>query len=124
MLLKILLSFTLLSSAFAAELRVVGRHQTYRLNWDEKQISYEAPTAKLLFEQKTCNQSIIDRFTANMTKLSRVPKIHGGKSDLQYTLNGKTYKIREKSRTGVGLLKLPEEIRRMKIEEALACKKS
>lgn len=122
MLLKILLSFTVLSSAFAAELRVVGRHQTYRINWDEKQISYEAPTAKLLFEQKSCNQPIFDRFKMNMEKLNRVPKVHGGKSNLQYTLNGKSYKVRDKSRTGVGLLKLPEEIRRMKIEEALACK--
>lgn len=122
MLLKILLSFSIASSVFADELRVAGRHQTYRLNWDEKTIDFEAPTAKLKFEQKSCNKQIFERFSANMKKLSAATKVRGAKPDMQFTLNGKTHKIRQKSRTGSGLLKLPDEIRRMKIEEALACK--
>lgn len=110
--------------AMASELRVMGRHRTYRINWDAQQIDYEAPSAKLKFEKKECNAHIFESFSKNMRSFEHVPKIKGGKSNLEYVLNGKSYKIREKSRTGVGLLKLPDEIRRMKIEESLACKKS
>jgi len=122
MFLKILLCYLVVSSVNADELRVAGRHQTYRLNWDEKTIDFEAPTAKLKFELKSCNKQIFERFSDNMKKISGAAKVRSNQADLQYTLNGKTHKIRQKSRTGLGLLKLPEEIRRMKIEEALACK--
>ncbi len=122
MLLKFIVSLLLVSSASAEELRVMGRHRSYRLNWDEKQISYEAPSAKLKFERKTCNAHIFEMFANNMKYVELVPKIRGGNPNMEYIFNGKTEKIHEKSNTGIGLLKLPEEIRRMKIEEALACK--
>lgn len=124
MFLKLLLCLIFVSSAVAAELRVIGRHRTYRINWDAQQIDYEAPSAKLKFEKKECNAHMFEKFSKNMLMLDRAPEIKGGKSNLEYILNGKSYKIREKSRTGLGLLKLPEEIRRMKIEESLVCKKS
>lgn len=76
-------------------------------------------------KRKACNGHIFDRFNRQYHNFNKLN--HQGSDErekLTYRLDGKSKTISSGSRLAKVLSMLPREIKRMKIEEAISCKKS
>ena len=126
MFLKIVgLLFIFINTAFAANFTVIDGLKRYQLDYDGQLIKFEASMMKLNLRKKDCNSDLIKKFAAQTDGiLLRATKhIDGNKGFLEVTRGKETFFIAPQSQTGKYLRLIPEEIKRLKVEESLRCKK-
>ncbi|MFP5459870.1 MAG: hypothetical protein ACLGG7_14125, partial [Bacteriovoracia bacterium] len=76
-------------------------------------------------QRRDCNGHILDRFNRQYQNFQKIPhQKNSALEQLTYQLDGKSHTVVRDSRLGRILVMLPREIQRMKMEEALACKKT
>lgn len=113
----------LTATAHAAHLKVSSPRLNYQLYWDSLGLRLSSGTTNLSLARRSCNAHILDRFVQQYTNFRKLPHVKNSTQEqLTYQLDGKAHTVVRDSRLGRVLVLLPREVRRLKMEEALACK--
>lgn len=109
----------------AGTLKVQDKLKSYQLDYSEDKIWIKASDLNVMLEKNSCNQEIIQRFNHQMKKIFTNSPMLVGKKDLalHYHLDGKDFYEPTQSTRAQQLRLLPVEVRRIKMEELLLCKK-
>ncbi len=102
---------------------LVSTAPKYDLSWDDKKISYSDDVFSVQYERKKCNEIMFINFLDLMDEFSKGEFLRKGKGEINYTWNGKQFHEPLTSNRRKKLLALPQELRRMKLENKLACPK-
>lgn len=109
---------------FAKELVVVDRNLKYKLNFDNKSIRYETNDTILTLENKKCSAHINERFLKKMNRLLETPFLNDKRDEfIQVVLDQKLGFEPRFGKRAEYLMNMNEEIKKLKIEESLNCKK-
>lgn len=95
----------------------------YDLQWDDKKISYKDEVFQVEFVRKKCNEIMYINFLDLMDSFPKGDFLRKGDGEINYTWNGKKYHEPLNSQRRKKLLAFPQELRRMKLENKLACPK-
>lgn len=95
----------------------------YDLNWSKNQISYKDELLEIKFTKKNCNKEMFRKFHSDMDKFPTGEFLRKGEGEINFTWNGTKYHEPLTSHRRKILRALPQELRRMKLENKLACKK-
>ncbi len=115
----VVLLFTL--NLFAGTL--VSSGPKYDLKWDDKKISYKDEVFQVELVRRKCNEIMYINFLDMMDTFPKGELLRKGKGEINYTWNGKKYHEPMTSLRRKRLLAIPQELRRMKLENKLACPK-
>lgn len=111
--------------AHAALLKVQSPRLQYQLTWDAQSLRLTSHRMNFSLQRRDCNGHILDRFHRQYQNFQKIPhQKNSAQEQLTYQLDGKSHTVVRDSRLGRILVMLPREIQRMKMEEALACKKT
>lgn len=120
---KLLLFLLILSSnqSLANELRVqyLARHHT--LTFTAQNISLKSSELDLSLRKQKCSEVIFKNFHEELKDLAKVQPIDETKEPVTYTHKGKSYRVSPETKLGRFLVLLPEEVKRMKLEEMIRC---
>lgn len=93
----------------------------YDLSWTKDKISYKDELLEINFTKKKCNQEMFRKFSADMDKFPTGEFLRKGEGEINFTWNGTKYHEPLTSHRRKLLRALPQELRRMKLENKLAC---
>lgn len=98
----------------------LARRFTVILN--TKSIQFKSRDMELSINSRACSQKTLKGFYKEFQQILNGPQSHDGET-LTYSLKGKVRSESLLSRKGRYIISLPDEIKRIKIEEYLRCKK-
>lgn len=125
MFIKALILALLVNPVIAASLNVQSTRVRYQLTWDSQSLFLVSHRMNFTMKRAECNGHILDRFNRQYQNFNQLNRpISHERDRITYQLDGKQKSVSSRSRLGKVLLTLPREVKRMKMEEALACKKS
>lgn len=113
----------ILASAWAGTISVKGNRH-YKLDYDKTKIEISSPVINLKFSRMPCSDSIFENFLKKVSRLENDKGLlrAGYRADhFNFTLNGKEFSEPRTSPKAKFIDSLPEELKRMKIEEKLRC---
>ncbi len=122
----LILSITLLPlSAWSKSLRVTTPFNHYNLNYSNDLIYLKSSSYQFSLKKKKCNQLLISNFVkvVNRTLKAGPLDLSQGDKPISIITEGKKYYADKHSRLGISLLRLPKEVRRLKIQEKMLCQK-
>ena len=127
MFLKIILaSLVLIPTAFAGELTVSEGLKKYTLNHSDIFLELKDPSMKLSLVKKSCNEKIIKKFNSQVKLMFKKspkqlsPISHG----LKISEGDKVFYTTLNTPAGKFFHAIPEEFKRLKLEESLRCGKA
>ncbi|MES2527455.1 MAG: hypothetical protein V4598_10225 [Bdellovibrionota bacterium] len=100
---------------------LVSTAPKYDLKWDDKTITYKDESFSVEFTRKKCNEIMYINFLDLMDAFPKGEYLRKGKGEINYTWNGKQLHEPLNSERRKKLLAIPQELRRMKLENKLAC---
>ena len=108
----------------AKELQVQDLNLIYKLSFDQNHIRYEAQEISLSLVHQKCSEHIIKRFNEKMDFILKMPEIKIQNENTFTLIIDKKTSYRSKfSNEAQFLLSMNNEIKKLKIEELLNCKK-
>jgi|GEM_PF-2752308 len=113
----------LFSSAYSAEVSVQDGLKIYHLNFNTKEISFDGNEVDLSLTSKECNKKMVTRFSNQTLKMLNraVKQKETAPNLLKITFKEKVFFISAQSPSGKFFQLVPQEIKRLKIEESLRC---
>ncbi|MFP5491761.1 MAG: hypothetical protein ACLGG0_09675 [Bacteriovoracia bacterium] len=125
MFIKIVVLCLMTTPVWAISLKVQSTRINYQVTWDEQSLYLTSHRMNFSMKRSSCNAHILDRFLKQYHNFNKLNHQRSDERDMMtYRLDGKQKTISTRSRLGKVLTTLPREVKRMKMEEALACKKS
>ncbi len=112
--------------AFAGEILVKEGMRSYNLKHSENFIELKAASIELSLVKKPCNEKLMKKFNAQVeTVLKRMIKqVQTSGSSLKLVVDAREFYTPMNSLAGKFFSDVPDEMRRMKIEESLRCDKN
>lgn len=110
--------------SFAVELQVKHHVREFQINSTPLRAEFKSIDMNLSLEEKTCNSKTITDFNLSLKKFSEATysKILPPGENVSFKIDDTSYMVKVDSVPGKFLIGLPDEFKRMKIEEALRCK--
>lgn len=96
---------------------------SFILRWDKSVISYKDELFSVSFDRKKCNDQLFRDFLARMELFPKGEFMRAGMGEVNFTFNGKKFHELPGTSRRKFLLDIPQEARRMKLEEKLSCSK-
>ncbi|MBA2403478.1 MAG: hypothetical protein H0V66_01795 [Bdellovibrionales bacterium] len=111
--------------AFAGDILVKEGMRSYTLKHSETFIELKATSINLSLVKKACNEKMLKQFNAKVeTALKKMIKqVQPSGRSLKFVVDAREFYTPMDSIPGKFFSVVPEEIRRMKIEESLRCDK-
>lgn len=113
------------STIFAREIVVEDNRLKYNISVDEQSIRYKDELTELTLKKQECNAHIIKRTKMKFEKFLSKPFLEDSRPEfLKVKVDGKQgYEPRYGDRA-IFLVRIPDEIKKLKIEESFNCKKT
>lgn len=125
MFIKVFILSLLTTPVWAISLKVQSNRINYQVTWDTQSLYLTSHSMNFSMKRSNCNGHILDRFLKQYHNFNKLNHQRSDEIDkMTYRLDGKMKTISSRSRLGKVLATLPREVKRMKMEEVLACKKS
>lgn len=125
MFIKIFILCFMTTPVWAISLKVQSNRINYQVTWDAQNLYLTSHSMNFSMKRSSCNGHILDRFLKQYHNFNKLNHQRSDELDkMTYRLDGKMKTISSRSRLGKVLATLPREVKRMKMEEVLACKKS
>lgn len=120
---KIILIFILTSKCFAVDLEVKAFNFSYKLEYDKNLITFRSNQTQIKIVKKKCNNLLISDFHKRLSKkLNSSPKrTTKQKYDFSYNVNSAVFYENKKSVLGKFLVKIPNAIRKISIQNVILC---
>jgi hypothetical protein len=100
-------------------------HLKYKMSYDEKSIHYRDEATELSLTKKTCNSHIIERIKNKLDGYFKKPFLEDSRPEfLKIIMDGKTFYQPRYGERAVFLMTMPDEIKKLKIEESFNCGKN
>lgn len=114
-----------ITTASAAELRVRDSLKNYSLTYSSELVKFESKGMKLSLEKQSCNQDLLEKFSRQVELMQRkaIKKSKPADGDLHLISDKSTSYLAPLSMGGRFFRAIPREIKRLKVEESLRCKK-
>lgn len=111
-------------SASSAELNVRYKLKNYSLDYDVSLISLKSSQLNLTIHKEDCNVSIIEKFNSQVREMIKrsIKLKNPGTDTLEVSASNKFY-VSDRSPSGKFFRLIPDEVKRLKIESVLSCKK-
>lgn len=118
--------FSILSSTLMAhELAVKDRFFTYSLSVEEGFIRFKTMNTNVSLERKKCNAHIIDRFRKQFDRYMKDPLAQVQRlNSIEVKLDSTSGYVDKKGNRAKFLRSMPNQIKKLKIEEGLNCNPS
>lgn len=113
----------ILVMSFAYAGTLVSKSPAYSLKWGADRISYSDEVFSLELKKRKCSEQTFKSFSEKMKLFSTGEFMRHGDGEINFTFNGTRYHEPLNSKRRNQLLMLPQEIRRIKLEEKFACEK-
>jgi hypothetical protein len=127
MFLKILLAgLVLIPTAFAGELTVSEGLKTYTLNHSAIFLELRDPSLKLSLVKKPCNEKMIKKFDSQVKLMFKrsTKQLSPISYGIKISEGGKVFYTTLNTPAGKFFHAIPEEFKRLKVEESLRCGKA
>lgn len=109
---------------FAKDFTVEDRRLKYKISYDEKSFSYRDEATEMSLIKKDCNAHIVERLKNKLDGYFKKPFLEDSRPEfLKILADGKVLYEPRYGERAVFFLKMPQEIKTLKIEESLNCKK-
>jgi len=120
---KVIFVFMILSNCIAGELQVNAFNIQYKSEYSNELIMLKGNKINIVIKKKKCNQLLIKNFITKLNKkLNSIPKrITKQKHDFTYTNDSQVFYENNKSTLGVFLIKFPNAIKKLSIQNSLLC---
>jgi hypothetical protein len=125
-LIKALSAFLISSICFGSELHVQAFNVQYRLDFTNNLVKLKGNQIDLVIKKKKCNKLSIKDFNHRLNKKlnSSLKRTNKQKSDFNYRIDSDLYYENKNSSFGVFLIKLPNAIKKLSIQNSILCDSS
>ncbi len=120
---KVLLVFMVTSVCLADELQVKAFNIQYRLEYSNDLVKLKGNQIDVVIKKKKCNQRLIKDFNRRLSKKlnSTLKRTTEQKYDFNYIIDSQAYYENKKSLFGTFLIKLPNSIKKVSIQNSILC---
>ncbi len=112
-------------SAMTKEIEVQDGRRKFLLTITEDQVRYKDELTTLSLTKKDCNSHLITRLQRKIDKFFKRPLLEDSRQEfLKIKVDGKQFFEPRFGDRAVFFLSLPEEVKKLKLEESLNCEKN
>lgn len=111
------------SVCLADELQVKAFNIQYRLEYSNDLVKLKGNQIDVVIKKKKCNQRLIKDFNRRLSKKlnSTLKRTTEQKYDFNYIIDSQAYYENKKSLFGTFLIKLPNSIKKVSIQNSILC---
>ena len=118
----VFLCLFIVNGAWAAKLEVSHKRMQYTLEYSEQKISLNGSGYRLNLTRTRCNHRILQQFSRQVDALIQdIPRFVDAPTPWYFAIDGKKFPNDYTSHEGMALLLLPEEVKRLKLQNKYLC---
>jgi len=112
-------------SSFAKDIVIEDGRRKFQISTTEEKIIYKDELTSLTMSKQACNVHIMERLKKRLDKYFKRPFLEDSRPEfIKLKVDGKPYFEPRFGERALFLLSLPDEIKKLKIEEDLNCAKN